>query len=245
MLNPVSVAGSVVRACVVSKQWVFGAAVHLFMACFHPMHCAESRRWRTMVSEGDAPGKRFGYVSVTHGHVMLLFGGYDGASWMNDLHGFNFVTGHWSRLEQHGTLPSNRSCPSWTKHGDAVFVFGGYDGAQRMNDLFQLNLSAFVFCVMDWRDCGSRPTFTRAPVWCRHADVDRNRGQGRAAQSTLLSLLRLPRRVRGVNQQPLLSHFAAAWLRVSRCACACVCVPVQVLLRVWRVQRLRAPQRLL
>ena len=33
-----------------------------------------------------APSRRFGYVSVVHNNKFVLFGGFDGSRWLNDMH---------------------------------------------------------------------------------------------------------------------------------------------------------------
>lgn len=51
-----------------------------------------TRMWRQIAPRGDAPASRFGYVSMTYKNVFLLFGGYDGSTWLNDMHEYNFGT---------------------------------------------------------------------------------------------------------------------------------------------------------
>ncbi len=48
--------------------------------------------WRQIPPSGEAPAARFGFVAMTHADVLLQFGGYDGASWLNDMHEFSFST---------------------------------------------------------------------------------------------------------------------------------------------------------
>ena len=48
--------------------------------------------WRQIEPRGDGPASRFGYVSMTYNNVFLLFGGYDGSTWLNDMHEYNFGT---------------------------------------------------------------------------------------------------------------------------------------------------------
>ncbi len=64
------------------------------------------------------------YVSVTHDHFFVLFGGYDGTTWMNDMHEFDFHKSIWRPVQASGETPSIRSCPSWTKVVDVVCLFG-------------------------------------------------------------------------------------------------------------------------
>lgn len=50
----------------------------------------ETRTWRKVEPAGAPPVCRFGYVAVVHSHYFCLFGGYDGTTWLNDMHRFNF-----------------------------------------------------------------------------------------------------------------------------------------------------------
>ncbi len=70
---------------------------------------------------------------------MYIFGGYDGVTWLNDLHEFHFPSKRWMRIEADGQVPSVRSCPSWATYKSSVFVFGGYDGVHRLNDFYEFN----------------------------------------------------------------------------------------------------------
>ena len=43
-----------------------------------------------------APSRRFGYVSVVHEGKFVLFGGFDGTRWLNDMFVFDFATNTWT-----------------------------------------------------------------------------------------------------------------------------------------------------
>ena len=85
------------------------------------------------------------YVSVVHKNRFVLFGGYDGTTWLNDMHEYNFDTKMWAPVTATGQTPSIRSCPSWCKDQNSVYVFGGYDGVQRMNDFFACDLDTYTW----------------------------------------------------------------------------------------------------
>lgn len=61
----------------------------------------ETRTWKKVEPAGAPPVSRFGYVAVVHSHYFCLFGGYDGTTWLNDMHRFNFGE---SRLLQYGDV---------------------------------------------------------------------------------------------------------------------------------------------
>ncbi len=102
------------------------------------------------------PTPRFGYVSVVHNNKLILWGGFDGAGWMNDMYVFCFVTLTWSQIEQNGTLPSVRSCPAWAKDDKYVYIQGGYDGMERKDDFFACSLDTYTWQQMP--SLGSTPS---------------------------------------------------------------------------------------
>ncbi|XP_026194508.1 RING finger protein B [Cyclospora cayetanensis] len=69
---------------------------------------------------------------------ILLFGGYDGCSWLNDLNQLNPQSLEWRPVHQRGLIPSGRSCPAAATHEQGLFLFGGYNGVERLSDLFSL-----------------------------------------------------------------------------------------------------------
>ena len=71
-----------------------------------------------------APSRRFGYVSVVHEGKFVLFGGFDGKRWLNDMYVFDFAANSWHEVEARGDLPSVRSCPAWAKDDRYVYVLG-------------------------------------------------------------------------------------------------------------------------
>ena len=80
------------------------------------------------------PCCRFGYVSLIHNHKFILWGGFDGTRWLNDMYIFDFELSTWSEIRQLGTLPSRRSCPAWAKDEKFVYLHGGYDGEERKEE---------------------------------------------------------------------------------------------------------------
>ena len=76
---------------------------------------------------GKVPTRRFGYVSVVHDNKLVLFGGFDGSRWLNDMYVFDFDTKSWKEIQSRdGVLPSVRSCPAWAKNDTHVYIQGGY-----------------------------------------------------------------------------------------------------------------------
>jgi leucine-zipper-like transcriptional regulator 1 len=97
---------------------------------------------------GRVPSRRFGYVSVVHNNKFVLFGGFDGSRWLNDMFEFDFNTRTWREIESRGTLPSVRSCPAWAKDDTHVYIQGGYDGVERKADFFACDLATYTWTEM-------------------------------------------------------------------------------------------------
>jgi len=97
---------------------------------------------------GRVPSRRFGYVSVVHNHKFVLFGGFDGTRWLNDMYEFDFATKTWTEISARGALPSVRSCPAWAKDETHVYIQGGYDGVERKADFFACDLATYTWTEM-------------------------------------------------------------------------------------------------
>ena len=67
-----------------------------------------------------------------------VFGGNNGASYLNDLWKFNGTS--WSPVTNAGTPPSVRSLAvAWTDNAGNAYVFGGYNNGNYLNDLWRFN----------------------------------------------------------------------------------------------------------
>ena len=98
----------------------------------------------------NGPSRRFGYVSVVHNNKFVLFGGFDGARWLNDMFEFDLQTNVWKKVEAKGNLPSVRSCPAWAKDDKYVYIHGvSYDkvdfGCFTLHTLMIISLKHFMF----------------------------------------------------------------------------------------------------
>jgi len=98
--------------------------------------------------QGPVPTRRFGYVSVVHKSKFVLFGGFDGSQWLNDMYVFDFPTATWTQIQSTGLVPSARSCPAWAKDDTHVYIQGGYDGVTRKSDFFALDLETYTWTEM-------------------------------------------------------------------------------------------------
>ena len=115
-------------------------------------------RGEVMISNNEAsigddmfhirPSRRFGYVSVVHEEKFILWGGFDGIKWLNDMYEFNFKTKVWRQIKAEGELPSVRSCPAWSSNENQLFIHGGYDGIDRKDDFFACDLNTYTWKEM-------------------------------------------------------------------------------------------------
>ncbi|GKY99247.1 hypothetical protein MPSEU_000880000 [Mayamaea pseudoterrestris] len=117
---------------------------------------------------GLPPSRRFGYVSVVHQGKLLIFGGFDGSRWMNDMHEFCFQTSTWKSIQAKGTLPSARSCPAWAKDSTHVYLQGGYDGVERKSDFFACELSSYTWTEL--ANLGTPPSPRYFHSCCLHGN---------------------------------------------------------------------------
>lgn len=107
----------------------------------------------------NGPSRRFGYVSVVHENKFVLFGGFDGARWLNDMFEFDLQTNIWQKVEAKGTLPSVRSCPAWAKDDRYVYIHGGYDGVERKADFFACDLSTYTWTELPCKGVAPSPRY--------------------------------------------------------------------------------------
>ena len=101
----------------------------------------EVERWRTFPSAkrvGVTP-RDFGVAArVPNGNNVLLFGGFDGHGWLNDLHVLDVATGEW-RAVAVPVAPSPRSGHAGDVVDSRVLLFGGQaSNGQLCGDLWAL-----------------------------------------------------------------------------------------------------------
>lgn len=124
-----------------------------------------SRQWTLLHESSDpstddenatAPSRRFGYVSMTYRNKFLVWGGFSGDTWLNDMFEFDFSSMQWREVTGKGCLPSPRSCPAYVQDDSYVFLHGGFGGEERKNDFFVFDLSTY-----EWKEIppkGNVPT---------------------------------------------------------------------------------------
>jgi hypothetical protein len=120
------------------------------------------------VVQGKVPSRRFGYVSVVHDNKLVLFGGFDGSRWLNDMYVFDFKTKSWNEIQAKGVLPSVRSCPAWAKDETHVYIQGGYDGVERKDDFFACDLSTYTWTQMPSLGTTPSPRYFHSCCLCTY-----------------------------------------------------------------------------
>eukprot|EP00984_Skeletonema_dohrnii_P011099 scaffold4403_cov164-Skeletonema_dohrnii-CCMP3373.AAC.5 len=110
-------------------------------------------------SNSSGPSRRFGYVSVVHDNKFVLFGGFDGTRWLNDMFEFDLITNTWKTVQASGRLPSVRSCPAWIKDENYVYIHGGYDGVERKADFFACDLRTYTWSELPCKGTPPSPRY--------------------------------------------------------------------------------------
>lgn len=119
------------------------------------------------VVRGDVPSRRFGYVSVVHDNKLILFGGFDGVRWKNDMYSYDFTSKTWMEIQAKGTLPSVRSCPAFAKDETSIYIQGGYDGLERKDDLFKFNCNTYTWTQMPCMGITPSPRYFHSCCLCK------------------------------------------------------------------------------
>jgi BTB/POZ domain/Kelch motif/Galactose oxidase, central domain len=89
------------------------------------------------------PCGRCGHSAVLRDKSVLIFGGFDGKKWLNDLHEFDSRSLVWSQPRVIGTAPHPRQYHTASFVENSMFIFGGYDGTNWLRDLVVLDTSTY------------------------------------------------------------------------------------------------------
>lgn len=103
----------------------------------HVYHMAENR-WEMVpyANPLEAPHLRRYHSMCLHGQCLYIFGGWDGASYLNDLFSFDLESCVWTRLTGFALAPSVRCYHTCVAFGDSLYVFGG-TGVRHLNDVWR------------------------------------------------------------------------------------------------------------
>ncbi|MBI3967271.1 MAG: hypothetical protein HY329_16675 [Chloroflexi bacterium] len=122
--------------------WLVGIATltSLVTAPISRPALAETGEWRELTTNGapDAPSARFSTV-VWDGQAnrLLVFGGYDGANYLDDL--WEYTSRGWSPVPGSINRPPKRFAAAavWDSQANRLLLFGGSSGSYVRNDLWQ------------------------------------------------------------------------------------------------------------
>lgn len=103
--------------------------------------------WKRLPVSGSSPCKRVAFCLSRLGHVnILLFGGFDGSTYLNDTWLFNLEDGAWRQLPC-PVSPPPRGFHAGSFLGDGmVLVHGGFDGKTGFGDTWLFDMDS-----MAWR----------------------------------------------------------------------------------------------
>jgi hypothetical protein len=82
-------------------------------------------------------------VPASYTETLVVFGGYDGSTRLNDLQTYNYATNAWEEIIADGGSPPNptkRFGHSAVVYDDSMYIFGGYATTTVMNDLHRYRL---------------------------------------------------------------------------------------------------------
>ena len=149
----------------------------------------ESLTWSEVdVQSEERPGSREnnGVVISSDTRDIVLFGGYTGSAWANDLWTFSIDTNKWTCLMQNsdgddpdaatggtdslvrhptirGSVPSRRFGYVSIVHNNKLIIIFGFDGQRWRNDAYE-----FSFETRAWREIeakGALPSVRSCPAW--------------------------------------------------------------------------------
>lgn len=142
-----------------------------------PSPIPESSGWSVVettrgMAGGAPPRERSLHTAAMLNGCMLVFGGYDGQSRVNDFHSYSFADKRWSPVlasSNSGRPPSPRDRHVSVAHGNSFYVQGGFDGTSRVSDFF-----GFDFSSMTWREITASSGRAPSPRHSHAAVVWRN-----------------------------------------------------------------------
>ncbi|KAH9247227.1 hypothetical protein BASA81_015170 [Batrachochytrium salamandrivorans] len=132
----------------------------------------EDARWQRIEYQGQGPGARECNAMLVVGRVLYLFGGFNGADWLGDLHVFDFSKQRWSLVHaQTGRIAPRFGTVFASRTGEdgntrELVVWGGFDGQHWLRDL-----NLFDLATLAWKSAGEQggdgPTARSCPSWAQ------------------------------------------------------------------------------
>ena len=129
--------------------------------------------WKQWTPQGSAvPTRFFGAGAWDEaGHRLVLFGGENGAGYLNDAYTLTFTatTATWAALSPSGTAPTARNGASgvWDPGGSRLILFGGANDSTVFADVWTLTFSGATSAWAKVTPAGTAPAarFQQSAVW--------------------------------------------------------------------------------
>lgn len=102
-------------------------------------------KWEQIFPSGSSPAPRVDPTAIydPDNERMVVFGGYDGHNYLNDVWALDLTPGHeeWHEIFPSGTSPAKRSIHSaiYDAANERMVIFGGEDSDSYFNDVWALN----------------------------------------------------------------------------------------------------------
>lgn len=126
-----------------SGTMVFQLLIHHGLAPDFDL-CLQPRNWVQRSVSGASPSMRMGHriVYISKTNKFIMFGGYNGSSYLNDLWQFDPQTESWSQLSPAGGPPPPRAyhCMAYNSYHNEVWVYAGFNGSS-LNDVWKYKIS--------------------------------------------------------------------------------------------------------
>eukprot|EP00005_Dracoamoeba_jomungandri_P009465 CAMPEP_0174263518 /NCGR_PEP_ID=MMETSP0439-20130205/19021_1 /TAXON_ID=0 /ORGANISM="Stereomyxa ramosa, Strain Chinc5" /LENGTH=707 /DNA_ID=CAMNT_0015348907 /DNA_START=33 /DNA_END=2156 /DNA_ORIENTATION=- len=110
------------------------------------VYALRERRWIKEACEGPKPSPRGGHTAVVAGpNKLLIFGGYSGKKYLNDLWYFNTSDMTWKRVVPNGFEPPPRTGHIATVVGNYMLIFGGCSNSTFLRDVHIFNMQTHTW----------------------------------------------------------------------------------------------------
>merc|ERR1712190_120960 len=87
------------------------------------------KRWIYLQTTGPLPSARENNSSVVVNGSLMVFGGFDGQNWLNDMHQIDLKTLIWSKIDLE-YRPPPRFGFVFHKYRHYIYLFGGYGNSE-------------------------------------------------------------------------------------------------------------------
>jgi hypothetical protein len=110
----------------------------------------ENKEWNPVKYEGKGPGKRRSHMMINHKDVeFILFGGFDGRNFLNDIWCFDVDKSKWREILIKDPIPIGRRYFSFSRTNEGIYIFGGMTSTEIVEDFeedVKLNDEFYLLC---------------------------------------------------------------------------------------------------